>query len=193
MHCVRHWCGRAAAAVVIVLALSAGAGATTIIYPDVTMFDLDLVYDGTNFSATNAYGIVGWAPNSNPFDQQSTFGNTSITWNGSTGTFELDDLGTPYLGSPGTILFGSITSFQANLDDPGGSFLMSVLLTTSAANLGLGNVLELSIGSNNFASGAGLGDADAFSTAVPEPGTWTLLLLGVAIAGLEARRRSKRA
>ena len=194
MGSLRRLVGRGLIAAAIVLGMSAHAGATTIAYPDLTLFDLNLTFDGTNFSATTPVGgsVLSWAPDSNPANGQLTLGSSAISWDGSTGAVSIvDSLGSLNLGTPGTILSGSITSFSYSLGSPGASFLLSALLTTSAPNLGLDDAVTISIGSNNFASGTGTGLGDVTPASVPEPGTLGLMALG--LAAFVRRRTSQRA
>ncbi len=186
---------RGLTAAAIVLVMSAQAGATPIIYPDLTLFDLDITFNGTDFSAASPdeWSGLSWAPDSNPLNEQVTLGSSSISWNGSSGTVSIiDSLGDLNLGTPGTILSGSITSFSYSLGSPwGGSFLLSALLTTSAPNLNLDNAVTISIGSSNFAGGAGTGFGDVVPASVPEPATLGLMTIG--LAALARRRKPRQA
>jgi hypothetical protein len=175
------------ATVALVFALARPAQATTISNPDLTVYGSTVVWDGvSNFSSTCLACFFSWTTPSGSFGGISS-GDFQLGWNGSSGNFFVNDfLGLS--GISGPLLVGTVTSFSANVANPGPGAVFGGTLAFTTTNLGFGSTGSYNFSSFDFTGRSGSADTDI--AAIPEPTTLSLLGLGGAI--LAARRRRAR-
>jgi uncharacterized protein (TIGR03382 family) len=169
----------AAAAVVAALVLAGPAQATPVTQ-DLTVWDLNLAFDGTSLTSSNPWGnVFSWLT---PTPGGVDVGTFSMTWNGSSGNLTLLD------SALNTLLSGTIWKLTSNVFTPNAGATFVALVNLSTSSFGLGNAVQVSIGSTDFAQGFGTGQADI--TSVPEPATISFAILGLggAVAALRRRR-----
>lgn len=149
-----------------------GAAITVVIAPG------NLSSTGTsnfgNFSLNESHCIAGFPPN--PFDQglfEWTFDDGSTLFGTYTGEVTLPPMPGPFVLA-GTHVIGGGT----------GRFLgaTGALGSTGTLRLGMVNNQRVSIG-------AGVITGAINAPAIPEPGTWALMIMGFGAAGIVLRRR----
>jgi hypothetical protein len=177
--------GKSMAITVAALLLMAATARASPVNPDLTISDLAVTYDGTNFGAVtdpSGFSFLSWTLPDGSFGGV-TIGTATMTWNGTTGTFDVFDLLTAT-----QLLSGTIQSLSAAVFNPGAVFDLDVLLSVSS--LDLGDRVNVEVNSPDYSSRTGVGTGNADVIAAPEPGTTALLLLGGGAVAWRKRRRS---
>ena len=168
------------AAVLLTMAATARASPVN---PDLTITDLAVSYDGTNFGAvSDPLSVLSWTLPDGSFGGV-TLGTATLTWNGTTGTFDLFDLLATQL------LSGTVQGVTADLFNPGAVFDVDVLLSLSS--FGLGDRVNVVVNSTDYSSRTGVGTANADVMPAPEPTTMTMMLLGGGYTVARWRRRQR--
>lgn len=139
--------------------------------------------------------IVGGNPTctiGDPIEGIGTFGNVlgSVGAFSDTFTFELADLGVPFyevLITGSSIPPGGFTSLTGTFSGGPVSFSFDSLATAYYVLPGTYTITVAGVTSVAGASYSG----QVFTTAIPEPATWAMMVAGVAAVGMAMRRRSQ--
>jgi len=171
----------ASVALMAALALTLGAKPAEALPLDLSIGSLDILYDGTNFSASEPSGGTGlsWVDELG-VPGGPVIGTASISWNGVSGVINVFDTDNGV-----QLLLANLITFAVDtLSSPGASWVG--FATVSSSTLPFTSMVRVAIGSTDFIGGAGTGAADI--TSVPEPATLALTLVGFGIAAVRARR-----
>jgi PEP-CTERM motif len=176
-----------------ILATARSAQATTI-NPDLSVLGTVISYDGVDFAASCTACTFSWTDPSGGFGGVS-YGNFSLNWKPSVSNFSflLTDADGTFSGILGTLLAGTVTSFAANVFNPGPGASFGGTLALTTTNLGFGGAPTFTFSSFDFGSSApsaGTADVDLIAT-VPEPATLSLVGLG-ALFAIRRRRGDKK-
>jgi hypothetical protein len=159
-------CKSVAITVAALLLMAGTARASPVVNPDLTIYFLDVAYDGTNLNVvSDPISLLSWTLPDGSLGGVD-LGIASLTWNGTTGSFGLSATQSLAGTVVGLLVNGAGTAFEAD-----------VLL--SQTGYSLGDHVHVFVADET-------GQADVIP--VPEPATLAMLLLGGGAAAWRKRR-----
>jgi hypothetical protein len=177
----------ASAALVAALALTLGAKPAQALPLDLTLDPLEILYDGTNFSALGGWGgftVLSWVDDLGVLGGP-VIGTASISWDGDSGVIDVFDVDNGV-----QLLLADLINFTAYTMSGGGASWGGIAAVRSST-LAFTPQVRFAIGSSDYVSvsGTGTGSGAADIASVPEPATLALTLAGFGLAAVRARRR----
>jgi type VI secretion system secreted protein VgrG len=118
-------------------------------------------------------------------------GASVLTLNGGAGSGLYWNVGSAATLGSGTTFAGNILAQSAISLDPGASIICGRAIALTAAVTMIGNVISNNCGGGgDYGSGrSDFGSAGFLGEAVPEPGSWALMIAGFGLTGAAMRRR----